>query len=264
MCPLGACSQGVHPQKASKLDRGVLHACGIAGRGGVVVTIIVMAVIIAVASPTRKATFAIEQEPLEDAPHDDDGEAEPGPAPTGPESAYVPFGCHPSQKQGWPVGYAFFVFGPTNPVRPPPNLDPEQIRMFCLNILESEAMDSPLSDPSAPWTQVIRRGDQVSEPYASTGFAVIFALEMVIKLIAYGLFWCEHGYLKDGWNVLDGVVIITVLDILMEGRHPVVALLFLLIFALFATSMLSGRMYSCSETSGTVTLIRTRSLDSCA
>ncbi|CAE7545784.1 Cacna1h [Symbiodinium microadriaticum] len=280
MCPLGACSQGVHPQKASKLDRGVLHACGIAGRGGVVVTIIVMAVIIAVASPTRKATFAIEQEPLEDAPHDDDGEAESkspqhaGPAPTGPESAYVP-SSEPRRccrKQGWPVGYAFFVFGPTNPVR-----------MFCLNILESEvhigpdkikifdnailfcilvssvgmAMDSPLSDPSAPWTQVIRRGDQV--------FAVIFALEMVIKLIAYGLFWCEHGYLKDGWNVLDGVVvIITVLDILMEGRHPVVALLFLLIFALFATSMLSGRMYSCSETSGTVTLIRTRSLDSCA
>jgi len=266
------------------------------------------------ASPTRKATFAIEQEPLEDEPQDDDGEAESkspqhaGPAPSGPESAYALSSepRRPCRKHGWPAGYAFFIFGPTNPVR-----------MFCLNILESEvhigpdkikvfdnailfcilvssvgmAMDSPLSDPSAPWTQVIRRGDQV--------FAVIFALEMVIKLIAYGLFWCEHGYLKDGWNVLDGVVvIITVLDILMEGSgggflktvrilralRPlrlisrnqnlrvvaqtifsslqdllslmVVALLFLLIFALFATSMLSGRMYSCSETSGTVTLLR--------
>ena len=35
MCPLGACSQRVHPQKRpSFLLRGVLHACGIAGRGG--------------------------------------------------------------------------------------------------------------------------------------------------------------------------------------------------------------------------------------
>ena len=35
MCPLGACSQRVHPQKRpSFLLRGVLHACGIAGRRG--------------------------------------------------------------------------------------------------------------------------------------------------------------------------------------------------------------------------------------
>ncbi|CAE7478387.1 Cacna1a, partial [Symbiodinium sp. CCMP2456] len=265
------------------------------------------------ASPTRKATFAIGQEP-EDAPHDDDGEAEPGVlahsqglppenTPINNQSVHRVLRFAATRASAQRNGYAFFIFGPTNPVR-----------MFCLNILESEvqigpdkikifdnailfcilvssvgmAMDSPLSDPSAPWTQVLRRGDQV--------FAVIFALEMVIKLIAYGLFWCEHGYLKDGWNVLDGVVvIITLLDFLMEGSgggflktvrilralRPlrlisrnqnlrvvaqtifsslqdllslmVVALLFLLIFALFATSMLSGRMYSCNETSGTVT-----------
>ncbi|CAJ1425741.1 unnamed protein product [Effrenium voratum] len=200
----------------------------------------------------------------------------------------------------WPRGYALCIFSLQNP-----------FRRLCLTILSFEvqiqgegckvfdnaillciliscigmAIDSPLADPSVTLTQVIRRGDQV--------FAVLFASEMVFKLVAYGLIWSENAYLKDGWNVLDGIVVMfTILDLSVEGSGAgflktvrilrafrplriisrnqnlrvvaqtifsslqdllslmVVALLFLLIFALFASNFLSGRMYSCNIETG--------------
>jgi hypothetical protein len=48
-------------------------------------------------------------------------------------------------------------------------------------------------------------------------FAAVFGLEMLIKILAYGLLW-EHPaatYLRDSWNVLDCVV--TVLSIVSVG-----------------------------------------------
>lgn len=38
-------------------------------------------------------------------------------------------------------------------------------------------------------------------------FAVIFIVEMVIKLIALGLIWGPDAYLKSSWNWLDGIVV---------------------------------------------------------
>lgn len=39
-------------------------------------------------------------------------------------------------------------------------------------------------------------------------FVVCFTIEMVIKVIALGVWWCgKTSYLRDGWNVLDGTIV---------------------------------------------------------
>lgn len=198
------------------------------------------------------------------------------------------------QRKSWPAGYAWFIFSKTNP-----------IRRFCLWILHAQveigggkvkvfdniillcilistvcmAVDSPLADPSNVFTQIVRAADEV--------FAVIFIVEMVIKLIALGLIWGHDAYLKSSWNWLDGVVVmvsiinmasssqtgflktlrilrafrplrvisrnenlkIVVQTIFASMPHlltlVIVAMLFLLIFALFALSYLNGTFYAC-------------------
>ncbi|CAE7681409.1 para [Symbiodinium pilosum] len=141
------------------------------------------------------------------------------------------------------------------------------------------AMDSPLADPSQPLTKFLRNADEV--------FAIIFIVEMAIKLLAMGLIWGEDAYLKSAWNWLDGVVVmvsiinmasssstgflktlrilrafrplrvisrnenlkVVVMTIFASMPHlltlVIVAMLFLLIFALFALSYLNGTFLMC-------------------
>jgi hypothetical protein len=40
-------------------------------------------------------------------------------------------------------------------------------------------------------------------------FTAIFILECVIKIIAMGLFFDKRSYLRDAWNWLDFIVVIT-------------------------------------------------------
>ena len=44
-----------------------------------------------------------------------------------------------------------------------------------------------------------------SEPF----FTSIFTLEVVLKIIAFGLFWGKNTYLRDPWNWIDFIVVIT-------------------------------------------------------
>ncbi|CAK9057472.1 unnamed protein product [Durusdinium trenchii] len=204
----------------------------------------------------------------------------------------------------WPRGYALCIFSEGNCIRRvckgilsfEVQIQGDSFKVFdnmiLLCILVScigMAIDSPLADPKAPMTQVIRGANYL--------FTALFGAEMVIKLIALGLIWSEDAYLKNGWNILDGVVVITsVVDLtvdsgtgflkgvrILRAFRPlriisrnqnlrvvaqtifaslqdlfslmVVALLFLLIFALFACSFLSGRMYHC-ETEESILLLR--------
>ena len=41
------------------------------------------------------------------------------------------------------------------------------------------------------------------------GFTVLFAIEMLLKIVAQGLFFHKNAYLKDAWNWLDTVVVVT-------------------------------------------------------
>ncbi|XP_052824853.1 voltage-dependent T-type calcium channel subunit alpha-1I isoform X2 [Octopus bimaculoides] len=50
--------------------------------------------------------------------------------------------------------------------------------------------------------------------YSNYGFTVIFSLEMTLKVLAKGWIIGRHAYLKSGWNIMDGfLVIISLIDI---------------------------------------------------
>ena len=119
-----------------------------------------------------------------------------------------------------------------------------------------------------------------------TIFVVIFFIEMVLKIIALGLFQHEGAYLRDGWNILDAFVVITsILSLQIDafkifralrvmrllsrsvsmrlvltsllGSVPwianVLVLGFLLfwIFAIVGVSLFKGSFYECSDPSVT-------------
>ncbi|XP_069124372.1 voltage-dependent T-type calcium channel subunit alpha-1G-like isoform X2 [Argopecten irradians] len=52
--------------------------------------------------------------------------------------------------------------------------------------------------------------------YSNVVFCVLFALEMLFKLMAYGLF----GYIQNGFNVFDGfIVILSIIELLQEDEN---------------------------------------------
>jgi hypothetical protein len=40
-------------------------------------------------------------------------------------------------------------------------------------------------------------------------FNVLYTIEMVMKIVGMGLFWAEDSYLREGWNILDFVIVIS-------------------------------------------------------
>ena len=49
-------------------------------------------------------------------------------------------------------------------------------------------------------------------------FVVIFVFEMLIKLITYGVFMHTYAYFRNGWDVLDGFIVITsLLSLALRG-----------------------------------------------
>ena len=39
-------------------------------------------------------------------------------------------------------------------------------------------------------------------------FTVVFATECLLKIIAYGFMKGRHAYIRDGWNVLDFIIVV--------------------------------------------------------
>ncbi len=47
-------------------------------------------------------------------------------------------------------------------------------------------------------------------------FTIIFAIEMIIKVLAKCFFIGEHAYMKSGWNVMDGaLVFVSLIDVII-------------------------------------------------
>eukprot|EP00421_Protoceratium_reticulatum_P005607 CAMPEP_0168363876 /NCGR_PEP_ID=MMETSP0228-20121227/3920_1 /TAXON_ID=133427 /ORGANISM="Protoceratium reticulatum, Strain CCCM 535 (=CCMP 1889)" /LENGTH=1902 /DNA_ID=CAMNT_0008376623 /DNA_START=137 /DNA_END=5845 /DNA_ORIENTATION=+ len=120
-----------------------------------------------------------------------------------------------ASRDRWPFGYAWFVLSEKNPVRKAARwilskeviVRGDSIKVFdnviLLCILLSTVcmmIDFPLRDPQDTLTKVVRTADTV--------FAIIFCVEMAVKLVACGLIWGHDAYLKSGWNWLDGIVVI--------------------------------------------------------
>ena len=68
------------------------------------------------------------------------------------------------------------------------------ISIICLGLEDS------LENPNANLMQEINMADYIT--------ASIFIAEFIIKIIVYGLVMGPKTYMRDGWNVLDFVIII--------------------------------------------------------
>jgi voltage-dependent calcium channel L type alpha-1D len=49
-------------------------------------------------------------------------------------------------------------------------------------------------------------------------FSIVFAVEMVLKVVAFGLYESDDTYLRDSWNVMDGFIVVLGLLSLFLGN----------------------------------------------
>ncbi len=63
------------------------------------------------------------------------------------------------------------------------------------------ALDNPLNDPNGVLEQILY--------YSDLGFTTIFTIEIISRIIVFGLFFNgKNSYLKHGWNICDFVIIL--------------------------------------------------------
>ncbi len=93
-------------------------------------------------------------------------------------------------------------------------------RLVLLLILVSSvtlAIDNPLHDPDGATARAVFVIDIM--------LTVLFTIEMMLKIIALGLVMHKESYLRSGWNVLDGtIVIISIISLAMEGNSALSSL----------------------------------------
>ncbi|KAI1724609.1 ion transport protein [Ditylenchus destructor] len=95
---------------------------------------------------------------------------------------------------------SLFIFSPTNSFR---------VLIFIGINCVTLAMERPSIPPESPERMFLIVSGYI--------FTAIFTMEMSIKVIANGCFVGEEAYFKDGWNILDGVlVIISLINVIME------------------------------------------------
>ncbi|UYV83726.1 CACNA1G [Cordylochernes scorpioides] len=79
------------------------------------------------------------------------------------------------------------------------------IAMNCITL----AMERPNIPPNSLEREVLSSANYV--------FTVVFAIEMFIKVVAKGLWYGKHAYFKNGWNKMDGtLVLISLVDFLLS------------------------------------------------
>ncbi|CAC5424663.1 CACNA1G [Mytilus coruscus] len=121
-----------------------------------------------------------------------------------------PRGCFKTRQE-----YALYVLSPTNCFRKLLHhwmaqkwFDNSVLFFIALNCI-TLAMERPDIPPNSDERQFLN--------YSNYGFTFIFALEMTIKVSAKGLLIGKHAYLKSGWNVMDGfLVLISLTDIFIS------------------------------------------------
>lgn len=71
------------------------------------------------------------------------------------------------------------------------------------------AMERPLIPPDS-----IERAFLSFSNYV---FTFVFAVEMLLKVIAVGMFYGTEAYFTSGWNIMDGLLVtVSIVDILMS------------------------------------------------
>uniref|UniRef100_A0A1I7USK1 Voltage-dependent T-type calcium channel subunit alpha n=1 Tax=Caenorhabditis tropicalis TaxID=1561998 RepID=A0A1I7USK1_9PELO len=119
--------------------------------------------------------------------------------------------------------FSLFLMGPKNPLRIK-CLQTTQKKWFDYTILffiGINCITLAMERPSIPPDSFERRFLQVSGYI----FTIIFTGEMMMKVIANGCFIGQSAYFKDGWNILDGILVVISLinvsfELLATGDSP--------------------------------------------
>jgi voltage-dependent calcium channel L type alpha-1D len=151
------------------------------------------------------ATMAVSSPKLVNYPPDDRrSEAPHGDEPIEDDEPFTPVG---------PVGRSLFIFSEHSRVRQwaynliaHPYFDSTILVLITVSSI-TLAMDNPLANPASNLSMVLTRLDTV--------FAIMFTLEMVVKIIALGLVMHKGAYLRNNWNILDGAIVISSLVMLV-------------------------------------------------
>ena len=121
----------------------------------------------------------------------------------------------------WPTDYSLLCFPSWSPVR-----------RLCVRLVSDErfdavvlvaiivssvclALDVPRLDPTSPLAMTLRQLDSV--------WLVLFASEMLAKVIAFGFIFSEEAYVKNPWNLLDLVIVTVSLLVLLAEVFPPLA-----------------------------------------
>ncbi|CAB3399819.1 unnamed protein product [Caenorhabditis bovis] len=111
--------------------------------------------------------------------------------------------------------HSLFILGPKNPLRIQ-CLRTTQKKWFDYTVLffiGINCITLAMERPSIPPDSLERKFLTIS----GYVFTVIFTGEMMMKVIANGCFIGHSAYFKDGWNVLDGIlVIISLINVIFE------------------------------------------------
>uniref|UniRef100_A0AC35U739 Sodium channel protein n=1 Tax=Rhabditophanes sp. KR3021 TaxID=114890 RepID=A0AC35U739_9BILA len=119
--------------------------------------------------------------------------------------------------------HSLYLFSPEN-----------KLRMNCLRLTQKKWFDYTIlafigincitlamERPSIPPDSFERMFLQI----AGYVFTIIFSIEMTLKVIANGCFLGKGSYFSDGWNILDGVLVIIslinlIFELLVHGDSP--------------------------------------------
>jgi len=117
--------------------------------------------------------------------------------------------------------YSLYLFSPTNRIRRAlkwlivqKSFDYSVLFFIALNCI-TLAMERPSIPPLSFEREFLNLTNYI--------FTVIFAIEMTMKIVASGLIFGPHTYLHNGWNVMDGsLVIISIVDLatMHRGHGP--------------------------------------------
>lgn len=86
------------------------------------------------------------------------------------------------------------------------------VMFFIFGSTISLALDSPKLDPYGPLATTLKTLDYV--------WTALFSMELVLKVIANGFLIGESAYLKSGWNILDGLIVLASILVLAANQIP--------------------------------------------
>jgi hypothetical protein len=74
---------------------------------------------------------------------------------------------------------------------------------FILSIIVVNSISLAIYD-YADQTSVTLRNQVLDK--IGVGFSILFLVESMLKILAYGFFIHRHSYLRNGWNIIDFIV----------------------------------------------------------